>query len=396
MEIIVVDDGSTDDTPEVLARFGGQVRVIHLEGRGVAEARNAGLAGASGDHVVFLDADDLLLPGGLGALARCLGEQPDVDAACGPWYVCDVRLGTSFLVRRPFRWPDFLPRMLQGNLVTTPSAVMVRRRVLEAEGGFNPAVNFTADWELWLRLAVRGHRFRWIPEPVAIYRVHGRSMTADLSQTARDVSYVLDSFFGAPALPPEVLAVRSRAYFAMSVYLGKVYLEHGDAEGAGALLRRAVDLDPAAADSADFYYEVGRAMWRRRQVEGSQRDVGLAIDEAVRFAADLAASAPPVPSTRRAAVHLAAGLVARRAGHQWLALRHLAAALRSSWRAVTTRRHLVAAARICTPLQAAAAVKMGLERAGLRPASRGPVPELVSMVMASPRSPAARVQGSGG
>ncbi len=394
VEVIVVDDGSTDETPAVLGRFEGQVHVIRLDGRGVAEARNAGLARASGTYVVFLDADDLLLPGGLAALAECLGQHPDVDAVCGPWYVCDVRLGISFLVRKPFRSSDVIPRMLLGNLATTPSAVMVRRRVLEVEGGFNPAVSYTADWELWLRLAARGHRFSWIPQPVAIYRVHGDSMTRNLSQTARDVWYVLDAYFSDRTLPPQALAVRGQAYFAMSLYLGKLYLEHGDIEGARTLLRRAIDLDPAAADSADFYYEVARAIWKRQQLEGTQ-DPRSPMDAAIRFALTLATPAPPVPPARNAAVHLAVGLVARRAGDQRLALRHLGVAVRSSGRAVATRRHLVAAWRICIPLRTAASVKAGLARMGLRTSTKGPVPRLVSMVMASPRPQVMPVQRSG-
>jgi glycosyltransferase involved in cell wall biosynthesis len=383
VEIIVVDDGSTDETPSVLTRFAGRVQVVHLDGQGVARARNAGLARASGAFVVFLDADDLLLRDGVGVLAEYLSQHPDVDAVYGRWYVCDLLVGTSALATSQIPPAEVFPRILLGNVVTTPSAMMVRRPALEAVGGFHPAISFTADWELWLRLARRGHRFGAVLQPVAIYRVHGNSMTGNLTQAARDAWYVLDTYFSDPTLPVEAQALRLPAYFNMSAFLGKLHLEQGDEEGARALLQQALDFRPEAADSVSFYYRIARAMWRGWQFAG-KRDVHSAAEAVTRFAVGLTT----VTTSRKAAVHLAVGLLARRAGAQHLALHHLGMAVGSAWRVVAARTNLPIASRICLPQRMVAPVIARLRRLGLRRSFAGPIPQLVSTVMASPHGPA--------
>jgi glycosyltransferase involved in cell wall biosynthesis len=390
IEIMVVDDGSTDDTPSVLKRFDGQVQVVRLDGQGVARARNAGLAASSGEYTVFLDADDLLLPEAVRVLTTHLTRHSETDAVCGAWYACDIRMGETAVVAARIGPGAVLPSILQGNIVTTPSAVMVRRRTLEAVGGFNADLSFTADWEMWIRLAVRGYRFGAVPEPVAIYRIHGGSMTRNLELAARDVWYVLDLYTKDPALP-DLQAVRLQACAAMSQYLGKLHLEQGDEEGARRQYHKALAYAPGAAGSLDFYYSMARAIWRHRRLSGSL-DVQGAMEAVIAFASGIATSgiaapggatsAASAPAARVALMHLAAATVARSTGDQSLALRHLEAALRASWRVVAAKPHRSRACRTCIPLSIADFARAVLRRLGLR-APAGPVPALVSTVMAS-------------
>ncbi|MDQ7857676.1 MAG: glycosyltransferase [Armatimonadota bacterium] len=377
LEVIVVDDGSTDDTPAVLERYAGRVKALRLDGRGVAAARNAGLARAEGRYVIFLDADDLLLPDGVTAqVARC-ARDPDLGVVIGAWYVCDVRLGTSALVHSPLRAGSVLPQLLRGNVVTTPSALLARRDVLAAAGGFDTDLSFTADWEMWIRLARGGVRFATIETPTAVYRVHGHSMTRDLERAVRDVVLVQDRCFADPLLDGETRAVEPAARGSMLQYLGRLATQQGDADRAAALLRRALACDPSLADSLDFYHGIARALWDRERRAGR----GRVAAATTRLPAVLARIDPTPTAHRRALLLLAAGIVARGAGAWGQAVRSLLAALRASPSTVLAAPQRTAALRLPVPPWLTGAVRGLLARAGLRPATDPPLPPLVAALL---------------
>ncbi|KRT78036.1 MAG: family 2 glycosyl transferase [Armatimonadetes bacterium CSP1-3] len=376
LEVIVVDDGSTDDTAEILRGFAGRVRALRLEGRGVAAARNAGLFAAEGEYVLFLDADDLLLPEGVAHLARHLQEHPDADAAYGLWYQCDTRLRRAFIVRSPIRDGPVLPRLFLGNIVATPSAMLLRRQTLIAAGGFDRSLTFTADWEMWLRLARRGCMFGAVPRPVAVYRIHARSMSGDLARAARDVWQVLDRYFSEPTLPRSTAAARPDAYYNMGLYLAKLHLEQGDQDGAVAQLRTALAHRPDRAASLDLYYYLARAIRRRGQLTGTP-GVDEVADATLALADRLPAAGLPNSAERPALVYLAAGLMLRHAGKYRAALRCLGAALHLSPRVAAAPRHIPVIVRICVPPRLAAA------RGVLRHRPRAAFPPLVATALAA-------------
>ena len=177
-EILVVDDGSTDDTSEVATRY-PRVRCIRQENRGLAGARNTGIGHARGEYLVFLDADDRLLPEALEAGVRELEAHPecafvssrcDNIAADGSPFPPPARLhveGDHYLalLRRCYIWP--------------PAVVMFRRWVFEAVGGFDTSLRSSEDYDMYLRVARRfpvcNHE-----EVVAEYRRrHGANMSGD-------------------------------------------------------------------------------------------------------------------------------------------------------------------------------------------------------------------------
>ena len=159
VEILVVDDGSADDTPAVLREFEGAIQVVRLGGLGVSAARNAKLAQAHGEYVVFLDAHDLLVSGGVAAQVARFDHRPDIDAVFGEWYTYDVQAGTISRNHSFLKDDDVLSHLLRTNIVATPSAMMLRRTAVSALGGFDASLSFAADWEMWLPLAKRGCRF---------------------------------------------------------------------------------------------------------------------------------------------------------------------------------------------------------------------------------------------
>ena len=153
-EVIVIDDGCTDETADVVATFETSLplrSVRHPHHAGAAAARNRGLRESRGDYVVFLDADDRLMPGALDLGASTLGEHPECAFVFGR---C-AALGR----RHPSRMPhprvvrDHYRELLRRNYIGDPAAVMFRREVLERSGGFNPELNGAADYELYLHVA---------------------------------------------------------------------------------------------------------------------------------------------------------------------------------------------------------------------------------------------------
>ncbi|MGH9022861.1 MAG: glycosyltransferase [Acidimicrobiia bacterium] len=180
-EAIVVDDGSTDDTAEVVARLAKTDSRIHLarhtRGRGTGAARNTGLGLARGEWLVFLDADDELAPDHLERMLA--GATPEVDVAYCPWarLAPDGTVGPEYPPLGPFDAFETLGRHC-------PFAVhscLVRRSAIDAVGGFDTSLEACEDWDLWQRVARSGARFREVPGVVALYRTRPGSASHDVA-----------------------------------------------------------------------------------------------------------------------------------------------------------------------------------------------------------------------
>jgi len=153
-ELIVVDDGSTDDTAEILAAYGDRLRVIRQENRGVSAARNTGIRAAGGTLIAFLDSDDFWLPGKLACQVAYLEAHPRrmICQTEEIWIRNGVRVNPGKRHRKPSG--DIFERSLELCLVS-PSAVMLRSRLFEPVGLFDETLPACEDYDLWLRVAVR-------------------------------------------------------------------------------------------------------------------------------------------------------------------------------------------------------------------------------------------------
>ena len=181
-ELIVIDDGSIDNTAEIVRQFPATVRYYRQENGGVSAARNRGIELTKGEYITFFDADDIMLEDALQKSVAFLDQHPEVGFCYGQVYKIDedgrqmrmrslrgakhtcVREGKEQITRMLFR----------GDI--SPSAVVTRRSCLNEVGFFDTSIRMGEDIDLWLRLS-RRYSVGYIAEPLAKYRVHLNSIT---------------------------------------------------------------------------------------------------------------------------------------------------------------------------------------------------------------------------
>jgi glycosyltransferase involved in cell wall biosynthesis len=246
-ELIVVDDGSTDNTPELVAPLQGRLRYIRQEQSGPSAARNAGIRVAGGELIAFLDADDIWLPRKTAAQARFLLEHPEIGLVCGlTRSTGDQERNQPGNRRRSGRARRKLITLKAGvafddlflshrNYIAT-STVMLRRQCLDLVGHFEESLSRVEDWNLWLRVA-RHFGIARLPEVVALHRFHTSNLALD-RETMRQA--VFDNLGRICSLFPD--AARWRQLVASRLYVkhGLQDIYQGRLQDARRNLRRAI------------------------------------------------------------------------------------------------------------------------------------------------------------
>jgi glycosyltransferase involved in cell wall biosynthesis len=177
-EVIVCDDGSTDDLDRALEPYRDEIVLLRQPNGGEASAKNAAAREAKGDFVLILDADDVYLPGRVGALTELAQARPDLDILTSD----ALLVANGRPVRRvyddswTFEVADQRRAILERNFIFGHAAV--RRELLLDSGGFDESIRWTTDWDLWLRLILRGARAGCVAEPLALYRLREGALTA--------------------------------------------------------------------------------------------------------------------------------------------------------------------------------------------------------------------------
>lgn len=205
LEVVVSDDGSEDDLDRVLTEFGGRVSVVRGPNRGLPTARNRAAAVAKGELLGLLDADDVWLPGRAAALTTAAAARPDLSIITTDALIDrDGRKDKdTYYDVRHFEVEDQEDAILRSNFIFGAGAV--KADALASVGGYDPTARWAEDWDLWLRLVLRGHRAGLVQEPLYEYRQRRTSLTAQTVELALGVLALLER--ARPLVPPERAAV---------------------------------------------------------------------------------------------------------------------------------------------------------------------------------------------
>jgi Glycosyl transferase family 2 len=200
-EVIVSDDGSTDDIAGAVAQFRDQILVIRDENAGAAAARNRGLAVARGEFVAFLDSDDVWLPHYLERLGELAVARPDLDLlSTDVFYEADGEVVGRFYEVNRFDVANQRHAIFRSCFVGWPVS---RRSRLAAAGGFDESLKIAHDWDAWARLIVSGAKAGVVMEPLARYRLRPGSLASDVPRSLRERAVFLEKLAGHPDLRPE-------------------------------------------------------------------------------------------------------------------------------------------------------------------------------------------------
>src|SRR3989344_2856340 len=174
IEVIVINDGSTDDTEEILRPYveSNQIKYFVQENKGLAATRNRGVSLSSGEFIAFLDADDLFLKEKIGEQVEVFLKNKEVGICySGLIHFTDEESRKFFI----HRYNDHRPRDIFLDLLSkqfiNPSTVMIRKAVFREHGFFDESLRFSEDWDLWLRLAYDGIGFFYLDKLLTYYRI---------------------------------------------------------------------------------------------------------------------------------------------------------------------------------------------------------------------------------
>jgi len=237
VRLIVVDDGSADDTAAIAARFEDpRIDLLRQPNAGVSAARNRGLiAAGTAAALLFLDADDWLAPTALATLVATLRSAPQAVAAVGPFAYLDSAASRPRLARyRPARDPiDLLPGLVVQNSFANGGHVLIRGAALHRAGGFRPGIAYGEDWEFFIRLALLGpFAFAAGAAPVLFVRSCPDGAYRRLAADHAAFGPCMQAIFANPDLvarygPRRVAALRRCAEAENAWIVGREQIRHG-------------------------------------------------------------------------------------------------------------------------------------------------------------------------
>lgn len=273
VELIVIDDGSTDATREVLAGYGERFHWETQQNLGQAATLNRGWGMARGEILGYLSADDFLMPDAVGSAVTVLGENPHAVVA-----YCDFELVDPD--DRPVRYvraADFsLKNMLTRFSCPPGPGAFFRRSAFESAGGWNTTLRRMPDFEFWLRLALLG-RFVRIPQALAAWRVHdgSQSFSAVPPDRAGEPINIISEFFSRPGLPPGIAELRNRSIAFAYLISAQLHARSGRYAEAIAKLVEACTVSPGVLLALETWRIVAnsllqqpahRFLWRIRRL----------------------------------------------------------------------------------------------------------------------------------
>ncbi len=222
LEVIVVDDGSTDGTRELLAEYGDRIRVISQQNQGVGAARNAGIAAARGEYLAFLDSDDAWYPRKLELQMLRFANEPELGLVhCGAEMI-DAEGRTLGTTTGGMEGQVAEEMLLLDREVIMPqgSSIVVPRRVAIELGGYDVRLPPSEDWDFCYRIASR-YSIGYVREVLVRYRLHGSGIHMNIPRMERAMLLALEKAFA----DPQVQALRNRSYGRLHRTLAGCYFQ---------------------------------------------------------------------------------------------------------------------------------------------------------------------------
>jgi len=244
IELLVLNDGSTDNTEEILKEYTGRIRWETQKNMGQTATINKGWRNTSGEIITWLNSDDTYLPGAVKAGVAYLLAHPETGIVFADSVFTEAD-GTHLERTRPLPPFDYT-RFVTGceNPISQPSS-FIRRSVMEKAGELDPSYYYFMDWDFWLRAGLYC-QIDYIPELWSTYRLHAESKTvAQSKKAAPELLYMYEKYFSRKDLPPQIVRNRRKAMMNMYFTSGGYFLLGGDNKSAARMGRKAIAGNPA-------------------------------------------------------------------------------------------------------------------------------------------------------
>lgn len=260
LEIIIVDDGSTDSTPAILEKYGAPVRCIRQVNAGQSAALNVGWHAASGDLLGYLASDDLLRPSAVAEIVKFMQARPDIVAAYPDFEMIDANTKKV----RSVLAHDYNQQRLIASVVCLPGpGALFRRSAWQVAGDWNTRLRQIPDLDFFFRLALVGP-FARVPAELAAFRAHSNSATYGwiAKDRAEEPIVMVENFFSRPDLPSHVTAWRKSSQANALMLCGLMHALSDRRLDAFRYFGRAVAAKPSTLAS-EHGPALAAALWRR-------------------------------------------------------------------------------------------------------------------------------------
>lgn len=226
LEVIVVDDGSKDNSAEVLKGFGEKIKVVLQQNAGVSAARNNGVSVSRGEFLAFLDADDVWLPEKIEKQMQRFFEDEELGFVnCGVEEITQTGETLQFYTEGAEGWVARQFLLFKTPVIYPSSTSIVSRKAFDDVGAYDTRLSTSADWDFAYRVALR-YKIGLVAEPLAKYRFHGSNMHGNIERMEREMLICYEKAFSAK--DAEIQAIRKEAYGNLHQVLASSYFYSGN------------------------------------------------------------------------------------------------------------------------------------------------------------------------
>ena len=257
IEIIVVDDGSTDNTQQVLKPYASKIKYIYQDNAGPAAARNNGARASNGSYLLFLDSDDWLSSEQINLQIIKLEKKPEYGLVYSAWKNVDETSKQIISEVRPKIEGDVLKKLLLRELFFSPGAALIRKECFDNVGLFEEGKEFmrSEDTEMWVRIAAANYPFAYLDEPLFFHRVVKNSLSHNYASHSQSEFARLEKFFNRKDLDVTIMEIKPLAFSLIHFeYCAKYYNIKNLSEGQKHL-RLAIKTYPQQIKNSDWVLE---------------------------------------------------------------------------------------------------------------------------------------------